>query len=399
MEHVQGSKRTADLLANIAIIDVDTHFSEPHDLWTSRASPGMRDRVPQVKTIDGKLSWVIDGSQPIGFGASAASVVRPDGSKARGLDFLGWSVADVHPGSYDLEARLKIMDEMNIRAQIVYPNVLGFGGQNGGTVDPALRLLSTQIYNDAMAEMQERSNKRFFPMALLPWWNVNLAVAETKRMHALGLRGININSDPHTHKGLPDLGDLYWDPLWQLCTDLTLPVNFHIGASDIAMDWFGEQPWPSHVDDMKFVIGGTMMFFGNARVMGNILCCGLLDRFPDLKFVSVESGIGWVPFLLEALDYQLMENFPNFGRYMQLKPSEYFARNFAACFWFENRNLANSVRAVGVDNVMFETDFPHPTCIYPESADHIRSGLAALNWEERQKILSGNAARLYNIPL
>jgi predicted TIM-barrel fold metal-dependent hydrolase len=142
-----------------------------------------------------------------------------------------------------------------------------------------------------------------------------------------------------------------------------------------------------------------MMFFGNARVMGNILCCGLLDRFPDLKFVSVESGIGWVPFLLEALDYQLMENFPNFGRYMQLKPSEYFARNFAACFWFENRNLANSVRAVGVDNVMFETDFPHPTCIYPESADHIRSGLATLNWEERHKILSGNAARLYNIPL
>ena len=140
-----------------------------------------------------------------------------------------------------------------------------------------------------------------------------------------------------------------------------------------------------------------MLFFGNARVMSNILLSGILDRHPTIKFVSVESGLGWIPFLLETLEYQLAENAATTK--FSLTPREYFLRNMYASFWFESRNLADSVRQVGVDNVMFETDFPHPTCLYPAPMEQAAQGLAQLDQASRRKILSENAAKLYRIPI
>ena len=94
--------------------------------------------------------------------------------------------------------------------------------------------MTTQIYNDAMAEMQAASNGRIFPMIVVPWWNIDQALAEVKRCQKMGMRGINTNSDPQLH-GLPSLAEPYWYPLWELCSDLDLPVNFHIGGSEISM--------------------------------------------------------------------------------------------------------------------------------------------------------------------
>src|SRR5882757_5174766 len=195
-------------LRDIPIIDVDTHLTEPHDLWTSRAPARFKDRVPQVKLHNGTLHWVIDGDKPIGT-TNPASAIRRDGSKAVGAEFMSWKIEEVHPGSYEAKARVAFMDEAGITAQVVYPNILGFGGQKTARFDPDLRLLVTQIYNDAMAEMQSDSNGRIMPMALLPWWDIKQAVAETHRCQQMGMRGINTNPDPHDH-GLPDLSDEYW---------------------------------------------------------------------------------------------------------------------------------------------------------------------------------------------
>ena len=391
-----------EIFDDIKVIDADTHYSEPHDLWVKRAPAAMKQRVPRVETIDGILSWVIDDSLVIGRGATASSSITKDGLKPPGLSCIDWRNEDVHSGSYDVRARVGVMNETGIFAQVVYPNILGFGGQHSAKVDPALRLLSVQLYNDAVAEMQIESGQRIFPMALLPWWDVTDAVTETKRCHAMGLRGININSDPHGHKDpsgipLPDLGQPYWDPLWETCVGLDMPVNFHIGASEQAMDWMGTQGWPGLSFETRAALGGSMLFVNNARVMGNIIFSGLLDRYPALKFVSVESGIGWIPFLLETLEYQLAENAA--GQHFALTPREYFARNVYGCFWFEQRNLLDSIRQCGVDNVMFETDFPHPTCFYPEPLRLASPALAALDPVSRRKVLSGNAAKLYSIPL
>jgi predicted TIM-barrel fold metal-dependent hydrolase len=384
---------------SLKIIDADTHLTEPHDLWVRRAPAAWRDRVPQVKMLDGQISWVIDGNKSIGTGAHPNSAILRNSNKVRRLsDFLKLKFADVHPGSYSVKERLAVMDEAGIYAQIVYPNILGFGGQAAAKVDVGLRQICVEIYNDAMAELQEESGSRLFPMAMLPWWDVEAAVKETERCAKLGLRGININSDPHMHKDsagnqIPDLGAPHWDPLWQVCVDNSLPVNFHIGASETSIDWMGQQGWPSLSRELRSGISGAMLFFNNGKVVSNLIYSGLLDRFPKLKFVSVESGIGWVPFLLEALDYQLAEIAEN--RHFDRKPSEYFRRNFYACFWFERKDVADTLRKVGVDNVLFETDFPHPTSLYP--IDNLEWRLADLTEEERAKVLSLNAAKLYHI--
>ncbi|MDB6160053.1 MAG: amidohydrolase, partial [Gammaproteobacteria bacterium] len=205
----------------LKVIDADTHLTEPHDLWIKRAPAALRQRVPQVKMHQGQMSWVIDGDKSIGTGAHPSSAILKDGSKVRVLDqFLKLQFADVHLGSSQVRERLAVMDQTGIYAQIVYPNILGFGGQAAAKVDPALRLSCVEIYNDAVAEMQQESGQRLFPMALLPWWDIKAAVKETQRAHKLGLRGININSDPHTHKdengrNIPDLASRHWDPLWE----------------------------------------------------------------------------------------------------------------------------------------------------------------------------------------
>jgi predicted TIM-barrel fold metal-dependent hydrolase len=414
---VDRSGSTKSMLSGIRIVDVDTHISEWYDLWTSRAPAEMKSRVPQVRKRGNGLEWVIEGDRPLGMN-SAHSAIRKDGTKVPGLGFLDLQNADVHRGSYDVKARLAFMDEQGILAQVAYPNVLGFGGQNAMMVDADLRLLSTRIYNDAMAEMQADSGNRIYPMALLPWWDPQLATAEAIRCHNMGLRGININPDPHNH-GLPPLGNSCWDPLWKVCCDRSMPANFHIGSSDESATWVGLGRWPNAAAGVgsglssslssglssglssslssgkDLAYGSVMMFVGNLRIMLNILLDGFLDRFPELKIVSVESGIGWVPFLLEALAYQSVECAIDHPMSVQ----ERFRRNIYVCSWFERKDYVHNVRSIGVDNVMFETDFPHPTCLYPDPMQYLSDPLAELTFDERRKVLGGNAERIYNLDL
>lgn len=386
------------LLSEIDVIDVDTHYTEPADLWTSRAPARWKDQVPQVKVVDGKRIWCIADGVLMDC-APPFSQIRKDGSKIAGLEFMGYELEDAHDAVHDVKARLKVMDAEGIWGQIVYPNLLGFGGsKQAQIVDPEVRLVSVQIFNDAMAELQEASGNRIFPMALMPWWDINAVVKEIRRCHGMGLRGINTNSDPQDH-GLPDLGETYWDPMWNAAVEFNLPVNFHIGASDQTMDWWGNQPWPSQTGERRMAISSALLSLCNTRILANIITCGVLDRFPTLKFVSVESGIGWIPFLLESLEYQYSQYFTKSESFLKLSPWEYFQRNIYSTFWFERADFANVVKRVGVDNVMFETDFPHPSCIYPNGPEFLSAELAKLDAESRRKIMSANAAKVYNLPL
>ncbi|MGO9059841.1 MAG: amidohydrolase family protein [Candidatus Binataceae bacterium] len=385
------------LLTGIKVVDSDTHLSEPHDLWTSRAPSQWKDRVPKVKEIDGKRTWVINGNTSLGY-ATPASVVRKDGSKIRGWGFMKVQMEDVHPGSFNIKERLRYMDECGIWAQIIYPNFLGFGGQRASQLDEDIRLITFQIYNDAMAEIQQESGSRIFPMAMLPWWNIESSVTETIRCQKMGLRGVNMNNHPQSH-GLHDLGHRDWDRLWEVCSDLNLPINFHIGASDESASWFTSMPWATQTPDQKLALGSAMLFVNNAGVLANLIFSGVMERFPKLKFASVESGVGWIPFLLEALDYQLEEEVPEAGEILSMTPSEYFRRQIYACFWFERKGLGAALDALGPDNLMFESDFPHPTCLYPEPVGYVSGALAKLNPDVRRKVMSTNAAKVYSLPI
>jgi predicted TIM-barrel fold metal-dependent hydrolase len=381
----------------LCIIDADTHLTEPHDLWTSRAPKGYEDRVPQVREKDGVLNWTIEDR--VLARALASGVIAASGEKVPGTAFFGWSIDDLHPAAYDGDARLAVMDQQHVWAQIVYPNSVGFGGQRFVQAgDAALRRVSVEIYNDAMAELQEQSGNRLFPMGIVPWWDIDLVPHEIERISSLGLRGLNTSSGPHDH-GFPDLSDPYWDPMWEAACEHNLPVNFHIGASDSTMSWFGSVPWPGLNENAKLGLGSAMMYLTNAGVVGNLIYSGVLERFPELKVVSVESGIGWIPFFLEALDYQLGEMTPGSMDHLSMAPSDYFRRQVYACFWFERSGLPEAIERVGADHLLFETDFPHPTCLYPNMLDYADAALRDVDDDAVAGIMGLNAARLYNIPL
>jgi predicted TIM-barrel fold metal-dependent hydrolase len=306
----------------------------------------------------------------------------------------------VHPGAFDPKVRLGLMDECGIHAQVLYPNAIGLGGHNlNGAGDASgVRQMCVEIYNDAMAEIQTESNKRFIPMPVMPAWDIAACVREANRVADLGLLGVNMTSDPQD-MGTPDLANKAWDPFWEVCAERNLPVHFHIGSSNTAMNFFGNYFWASQDEYVKPAIGGSMLFINNARVLINTIYAGIFDRFPKLQMVSVESGIGWIPFMLEAMDYELFENAPAHYAALHKKPSEYYKDHWHATFWFETNqgDVQGLLEKVGEDTVLFETDFPHPTCLYPAPLDTVAEKMNTLRPESRRKVMGENAARLYRL--
>jgi uncharacterized protein len=384
------------IFPGISIIDTDTHWSEPPDLWTSLAPAKYRDLVPQIREVDGRRKWVVNGDIPL-TGDSAVSAIGKDGEKMLGLNFLKHDIEMVHAASYDCDARLELMDRMGVSHGIVYPNVGGFGNQNFLKIDDrALRIACVEIYNDWMSDLQQRSGGRILPMALVPWWDIEACVSEVDRMHRNGAKGIVMCSNPHD-SGMPNFAQPEWRPFWEICEALEMPINFHIGASEGDIDWSGKVPYSTWSGDVKLSLGGAAIFLGQLRWMVNLLVSDVPELYPKLNFVSVESGVGWIPFLLDALDYQCGETAPEHLAHLSMKPSEYFRRQFYGCFWFESATLAPSIAHLGADRIMFETDIPHPTCLYPHSVERVRAAISELDPAVQRRILQDNAAELYKI--
>ena len=404
-------------MRGIKIIDVDTHLTEPADLWTSRAPKDLVDRVPRV-VLNQDLTddmreqvshlgttgphvnspmWIVDGYQVLGP-AGAGSVINRNNEKVKGATFLEWPLDESSLAASYVAPRIAMMDALGMAGQILFPNVVGFGGQNFFRIsDHELRMAIVRIWNDAMADMQRESGGRLMGMGLLPWWDMDRTVQEIKRIAELGLHGVITNADPQ-NQGMPDLAERFWDPMWQELQEHELPMNFHCGASATQRTYNGGSPWPSMDANSKLAVGSAMLQMANARLVANMILSGLCERFPRLKIVSVESGIGWLPFMLEALDYHADENAAHSG--LSLLPSEYFKRQMYACFWFENGpTLIDSIQRIGVDNCMFETDFPHPTCLFPEPLRSATPTFASVDDAFRRKVFSENAAHVYNIDL
>jgi uncharacterized protein len=384
-------------LKDTFVVDADSHWSETRDLFTARAPATYKDRVPRVEVVDGVESWVMDGRVMSRF--SACGVIDHEGNKSSSHEALHlWSIEQITPGAYDPKVRLEVMDRFGIDAQVIFPSGIGLGGQFLAADDEPLNRLVFELYNDRQAEIQAESGNRLLPLPLMPAYSIDACVREAKRVAALGARGVNMTSDPQD-LGAPDLASREWDPFWATCVELELPVHFHIGASVTGMTFFGKYPWPSHDEDTQLAIGGTLLFIGNARVVTNLILSGMFDRHPDLKMVSVESGCGWIPFILETLDYEMSENAPDSLRKLKKWPSEYFKSNLYATFWFENNfgRLPDLIDTVGSDNILFETDYPHPTCLYPDPLESVEAKMSLLDPDIRAKILGENARKLYRL--
>jgi len=381
-------------MSGYTIIDVDTHVTESPDLWTSRAPARMKDQVPRVETTsDGSLSWVVGGG-----GGLIASPGLTATAGVGNMKNPPKTYEEMHPGAYDAKARLKYMDQMGIWAMVMYPNVGGFGAQQFLKLgDPELMLTCVQIYNDWQTEWASADSRRLLPITSLPFWDVAAAVKEVRRCAAKGHKGILFTGEPQS-LGQPLLGDPQWNPLWEVACELDLPISFHIGSGNMEMGLL-QTKIAAYGKMAAFTELSVDIFLRNGIQMNDLIMSGVLARYPQIKFISVESGIGWIPFVLEALDYQfrgndVAEEHPEFD----LLPSEYFARNIYACYWFEQTAPRRLIDKVGVDNILFETDFPHPTSLYGEEVHaRIKGGLSDCEEGVRRKILWENGQKLYKV--
>ena len=155
----------------------------------------------------------------------------------------------------------------------------------------------------------------------------------------------------------------------------------------------------------NYAMMGVSFFMSNAKTISQIICGGVCHRFPALNFVSVESGIGWIPYALEGLDWQWKNcGVPGEHPEYDLLPSEYFRRQIYGCFWFERDSANHAIEQLGPDNVLYETDFPHPTSMSPGPAstavrpdEYLRTTFGDLDPMAARKILHDNAARIYHL--
>jgi predicted TIM-barrel fold metal-dependent hydrolase len=390
---------SSDVFAGIKVIDTDTHVIEPPDLWTSRLSvQRWGDRVPHVRwdEASGEESWFF-GDKLI-YGAATPAMAfwheyPPDHPKR---------LADADPSTWDASRRLAKMDEFGIWAQVLYPNVAGFGtGRFLEVGDAELMIACVRAYNDYLVDFASIAPDRFVPVAAVPFWDVDLSVQEIRRAAAIGHKGIMFGNQPEAW-GAPDLTSRHWDPIWAVAQELELSINFHIAAGDVSGVRSGT---PEHGERASFASFGVQFFLGNATTIAKLVCGGICHRFPRLNFVSVESGIGWIPFALASLDWQwkncaVTQEHPEYD----LLPSEYFRRQIYGCFWFEQDTALQAIELLGPDNVLYETDFPHPTSMTPGPAtfaqaprDYANAALGTLPPDSLRKILHDNAARIYHL--
>ncbi|MGE0385589.1 MAG: amidohydrolase family protein [Gammaproteobacteria bacterium] len=394
--------------SGIPVFDIDTHWTEPKDLWTSRAPAKFKDRVLHVRTNQiGHDYWHLE-SQVINF--AGPQVITVDGTKARGMTTLT-SMAEMGASGTEPKARLRAMDAMGVHTQIVYPNVVGFGAAKlmkiGGRDDGDLRLFHVQAYNDAIAQLQADGEGRLLPLAVLPLWDLDLSIQEMERCRErLGLAGI-VMSDRPADFGQKPLHHPSWGRFFSACEALDYPINFHIGSGEdgsVLESYWGEKEFINADGTFNGPLAAYLsvsLFLANFRDLVNIVLTGMPDRYPKLKFVSVESGVGWIPFILQSLEYtfQEMMTAKERGRFRK-SPTEYFLEHFYAAYWFEDaRSVAEYIDRYGADNLLFETDFPHPQGLYPDIHAKVDETLGRFDRSIREKVLYRNAEKVYGVTL
>jgi predicted TIM-barrel fold metal-dependent hydrolase len=381
---------TVSVLAKIAIVDTDSHVTEPPDLWTDRVSKRWGDDVPHV--VD--QTWVV-GGQPLIPVTLFAGAGWPEPFPS-----CPPTLEEADPASFDPEARLKRLDEYGVHAQVLYPNLIAFFSSTFMKLEPRLGFECVRAYNDFLVDFASVDPKRLVPLMMLPFWDVEESVREIERCNARGHKGI-LFAATFDRIGLPNIPDPHWAPILDAAQSLDLSINLHIGFMATDSDP-GALLDPSQMDRMLPVERAVLGFMSNARPLIMLMLNGVCRRYPTLKFVSVESGFGWVPFLLEGLDWE----YKNSGLWRDhpewLLPSEYFRRQIYATYWFETP--WPEALAAFQDNVMWETDFPHPMSLSPGPSsvsllpyEMVERNASAVAPNVLKKVLHDNAAAVYHL--
>jgi len=363
----------------------------PPTLFVENASADMKERMPFVVESDGGPRWTTTAGASLGFACQLGATGRkykPGASDRADRMAEQGLFSDGAKGIRrvtDPQLRLEDQDLDGIDGEILY-GILGMSERLGD------REASTQmlkIYNDWLVDFCSYAPQRLLGLAQIPCHDVAEAVAEAKRMISRGgIRGLDMaaaaQAKPYYH---PD-----WEPFWALANETGVPVHFHTFGPEISNTAGFDAETKEKARAAAFARG---QFLRASDILSGVIMGGVLDRYPNAKIVFAESGIGWIPYLLDRLNWCWDEEFRN-SLTLSLRPSEYWYRQCYASFQYEPSALS-ILDLVGFDNVLWASDFPHPDGLWPDSQKYIESMFEKFSAQTRDKIVYGNVARIYGL--
>jgi len=372
------------------VISADGHLDliwlEP-TLFTSNATPKMRDRMPFVEEREDGLRWVSRGGAEFGLvngmGSAGRQYVpgqihRSDQMAAEGLYSDG---AKGIRRLTDPDLRVRDQDRDGIQAEVLY-GILG-ASQRLGDAEAADEML--RIYNDWLAGFCKTHPARLAGIACITNAAVAPAVAEIQRVAAQGdVRGVEISLS----YDMKPLWDPFWHPVFEAAAETGLPLHFHtVGTPKPDLSAYPElqqrQGFASFISGFQIAM---------SRVVMELIYGGVFEKFPNLVVVFGESGIGWIPYILEHMDHEWEDQFKDLT--LTMRPSEYWKRNCRATYQSDRVGIRN-IDLIGVENVMWGNDFPHPDGVWPDSQEFIERELTGVDTAIRQRIVCDNALALY----
>ena len=372
------------------VISADCHIDLiwlPPDLFTANASQALKDRMPFVTDGEKGPEWVSNNGARFGLQNGMGSggreyipgqIHRSDRMAAEGL------YEDGKKGIRrltDPDLRLKDQDRDGVQAEVLF----GILGASMRLKDADAATEMTRIYNEWLADFCDTHPERFAGLASIPNHDIPAAVAEIERVAKRGsLRGLEVANT----LDMKPLYDPDWAPLWRAANGCGLPVHFHtIGTKKPDMDAMA--PLQARQAHAVYITGFQL---GMARVLMEIIYGGALEAYPGLRVVIAESGIGWIPYLLERMDLEWEDQYKDLT--LTMKPSDYWHRQCKATYQSDEVGI-RLLDILGEDNVMWGSDFPHPDGVWPDSQEFIKNELGELPPGTRDKIVCGNAAKLY----
>ena len=369
------------------MISADSHVIEPRKLWVERVNTPFRDRAPQVVTNPGDLKgewFMCEGLEPrpasLAFAAGKDPSEYNEFQKATNYD-------DGLPGGWEAAPRLRDMALDGVEAEVIY-TTLGF--RLFGLSDEPFQRELFRVYNDWLAEFCQYDGKRLLGLAMIPLLDIEAGIMELRRSAKLGLRGALIMCSPPEGQ---DYADSLYDPFWAEAQELGMPLSLHLGTGH------GKE---SRYDSNLFL---RIMSIPHEvqRTFTSLIFGGVLERFPNLKIVSAENDIGWVPHFLARADMAFHKlGSVKLGTWQGVKlsmlPSEYFRRQVYATFIDDEVGVRNC-DLFGTDNYMWSSDYPHLMATWPQSREAVERNFRGASEEVKRKVVCENVTRLYNIDL
>ncbi|HLY84582.1 MAG TPA: amidohydrolase family protein [Acidimicrobiales bacterium] len=369
---------------DVQIVSVDDHVVEHPNVWQDRLPAKYKEAGPKnIRDDQGRDVWHFEGQLHFNGGLNA---VAGKPREEFGMDPVSYD--DMLPGCFEPQARVKDMDADGIHAQLCFPTLPGFAGSTFLAADDKdLAAACVSAWNDWMVdEWCAYAPGRQIPLALVPFWDIDKTVAEVERVAAKGSKAISFTEAPH-NLGLPSLHTDHWDPLFAAAQDANLPLCMHFGSG-------GSPP---------IAPGGpftaAIALFGLNSIMATVELVNsrIFERFPNLKVALSEGGIGWMPYILERTDYTWERHRFYTGMADAKRPSEIFRDHIYGCFISDEAGLKN-IDLIGVDNIMFEGDYPHSDSNWPNARKLLEVSLADVPDDQARKIAESNARSLFNFP-